>query len=589
MSSNHERWSNGPYPEHGQDKQERRSAQRPYEWYDQDQSSGPSRQYEPYYRESSSHGYRNWPQYGYDDQMYEQYQQNYGAANAQSSTYNDDSRHSSTSERSRNRQSDGSAGTKGPPRRSVPSSSKSVPSSSKASQARWHLSKEFQAFVRNSRTDTLLLLDDYCRPLSASKEMFSFLQSLPNLSAIQNRIRGVITASKDGRWLALVACHDADVAKALANEIKDHAKDIEAKFVTNEVFNSVAQGQKVTLAEGLRKRFSEEGVLIDEWSSTATVKPAAATLPGKEIDHQFELPGSVSRDHRKITSANPSSYAKKAASHISRWNAQQEEMQRNDVVESSAIPEPQHDSNDPSNDVQVSKEFNYLDEEKKACLLCQRQFKTLEVLKRHSIESELHKKNLQDQDRCSEGRKRKIASIPAQDVGSTSSTGMKKAGFAPVQRVTSNDRYSAASEDKPTAESGMEYRDRAAERRIVFGTEAIAKAKAMAKKRPYSGESTVKTTPASEDAIPAKLDETSIGGALLAKMGWTSGKGLGIDGEGRIDPIVTHVYTPGAGIGSGGSNKSAPTVEEYSSRHTKFIQGDAAYQRSVRMQERYKE
>lgn len=579
MSSNHDRWSHDPHSEHRQDNQERRSAPKPYEWYDQDQRSGPSRQHDPYHRESSTNGYRQWPQYGYEDQMYQQYQQEYGAAHYQSSTHNYESRPINTSDRGKNRQSDVVAGTKGPSRRSVQSSSKT-------SQARWHLSKEFQAFVRNSRTDTLLLLDDYCRPLSASKELFVFLKSLPNSSTAQNRIRGVITASKNGRWLALVACHDADIAKALAIDIKDHAKDIEAKFVTNDVFEPVSQGQRLTLAEGLRQRFSDEGVLVDQWSSASTVLPFRAKEAEENNDQQLELPGSVSRDHRKITSANHTSYAKKAASHISRWNAQQEELQRSNRGESSTNQDLQHALNGPSSDMQISEEFNYLDEVKRACLLCQRQFKTLEVLKRHSIESELHKKNLQDQDRCSEGQKRKIASTTAAESAvSTSSTGMKKAGFAPVQRVSLDDLHAVSSEDKPVGEGGIEYRDRAAERRIVFGTEAIAKA--MAKKRQQPGDSTVKTIP--EDPIPAKLDETSIGGALLAKMGWMSGKGLGMDGEGRTDPIVTHVYTPGAGIGSAGSNKSAPTVEEYSNRQTKFIQGDAAYQRSVRMQERYNE
>ncbi|MCO5598552.1 hypothetical protein L7F22_052649 [Adiantum nelumboides] len=571
MSPNHDRWFNGPPPDHRQDGERRRSAPRPYEWYDQEPESGHSKQYDTYHRESLTRGHQQWPQYGYGDpEMQQKHHQDYREAKP-----------TNPSNRGKHWQNEEDSGSKGPSRRSAPSSSKN-------SQPRWHLSKEFQEFARNSRTDTLLLLDDYCRPLSASKELFVFLQSLPSSSQVQNRIKGVITASKNGRWLALVACQDTDVAKALANEIKIHAKDIEAKFVTNQVFSFISQGHKISLSEGLRQRFSEEGVLLDEWSSPATFEPVKTTSGEDKVNNQqLTLPDSVSRDHRKITSANPLSYAKKAASHISRWNAQQEELQRSDATELHAVPELQLPSNDPSNVMQKAEDFNYLDEEKKACLLCQRQFKSLEVLRRHSVESELHKKNLQDEERCLEGRKRKITSTAAAEgIASAPSTGMRKAGFAPLQSVTLDRKDS---DNEPSVDSSMEYRDRAAERRIVFGTEAIAKAKAMAKKRPYSSDLIAKTIPESEDARPAKLDETSIGGALLAKMGWSSGKGLGMDGEGRTDPIITHVYTPGAGIGSIGNNKLVPTVEEYSKRQTKFIQGDAAYQRSARMQERYNE
>lgn len=576
MSSNHDRWSNDRRPQYRQYGQESRSTPTPYEWYDSEHN-GSSQQHDTHYRnrESSAPKYHQWPQYGYDDQVYKQYHQSYGTTNQRSSTY-DEGKYtaSNTTDSDKQSQSDEITRTKAAPRRSMPSSSKN-------SQKRWHLSKEFQAFVRSSGTDTLLLLDDYCRPLNASKELCAFLQSLPGTSDNKNRIRGVITASKDGRWLALVACNDAGTAKALAIDIKDHAKDIEAKFVTNQVFHTSSQVQKVSLAEGLRQCFLKEGVLLDEWSSPKNSESVEAVRSERNIDQQFALPDNISRDHRNITSANPLSYAKKAASHISRWNAQQEELQKNDVAESSAPADLQRtNSGKLSVDVQTSEQFNYLDEEKKACLLCQRQFKTLEVLRRHSIESDLHKKNLQDQDRCSEGRKRKIASTAVAD--SVTSTGMKKAGFAPVrQSDTSDTRDDATSEGMPTSGSSTEYRDRAAERRIVFGTEAIAKAKAMAKKRPFSDDATL------EYALPAKLDETSIGGALLAKMGWTAGKGLGSDGGGRTDPIITHVYAPRVGIGSQRNNKFAPTVEEYSSKHTKFVHGGKAYERSARMQERY--
>ena len=40
----------------------------------------------------------------------------------------------------------------------------------------------------------------------------------------------------------------------------------------------------------------------------------------------------------------------------------------------------------------------------------------------------------------------------------------------------------------------------------------------------------------------------SKGAALLGKMGWTAGEGLGAQGTGRTDVIVTELYTQGVGL-----------------------------------------
>jgi hypothetical protein len=51
-------------------------------------------------------------------------------------------------------------------------------------------------------------------------------------------------------------------------------------------------------------------------------------------------------------------------------------------------------------------------------------------------------------------------------------------------------------------------------------------------------------------ANPAE-DEANVGGKLLKLMGWKTGTGLGAAGEGRVNPIDTVVYAPGAGLGAG--------------------------------------
>jgi len=42
---------------------------------------------------------------------------------------------------------------------------------------------------------------------------------------------------------------------------------------------------------------------------------------------------------------------------------------------------------------------------------------------------------------------------------------------------------------------------------------------------------------------------------LLKKMGWSAGTGLGLSGEGRVDPIATAIYQQGVGLGAAKARK----------------------------------
>ena len=53
----------------------------------------------------------------------------------------------------------------------------------------------------------------------------------------------------------------------------------------------------------------------------------------------------------------------------------------------------------------------------------------------------------------------------------------------------------------------------------------------------------------------------SKGAALLGKMGWTAGEGLGAQGTGRTEAISTHLYAQGVGLGAQGG-KVGDAVEE---------------------------
>ncbi|WVR04075.1 hypothetical protein IAU60_001074 [Kwoniella sp. DSM 27419] len=248
----------------------------------------------------------------------------------------------------------------------------------------------------------------------------------------------------------------------------------------------------------------------------------------------------------------PTSSSRKIAKNISKWNTKQSEL---------AAPEPVADPNGPPKGVSdvnltlgvkrdygattgqqssgpseagpsksprpTAGDFDYTDVStlavtgKVACLLCQRQFKTEEVLKKHVAQSDLHKSNLADGNACDAGRRRKLAVAPSDP-------------------------------SVPTAT----YRDRAAERRTVFHQsnvplpeEAPSFASQQEKKRKYAEGPKPPAPPPLPSLEPGK-DDSNVGNQLLAKMGWRSGTGLGKEGEGRVDPVLVQQFENRAGLGA---------------------------------------
>lgn len=220
----------------------------------------------------------------------------------------------------------------------------------------------------------------------------------------------------------------------------------------------------------------------------------------------------------------------------------------------------------------LAEDFDYSDEDRKACLLCQRQFKAIEVLYRHTAESELHKRNLQDEEICKAGRERKGGRVQPSDASTpgAKASNMKRAGFAPV----------AAG---PIENGSTPYRDRASERREVFGVESRPKGSRGGPKVPPTVVKTGDVPSATkvddrldeEQLRVKKLDESSVGGALLAKMGWTSGKGLGATGDGRVDPVQASIYAQGAGLGS--ARARPESVEEHAASKRARPDASASY------------
>lgn len=165
------------------------------------------------------------------------------------------------------------------------------------------------------------------------------------------------------------------------------------------------------------------------------------------------------------------------------------------------------------------------------CLLCQRQFKSLEVLQKHSKQSDLHKVS-----------------------ASVYHSHAPAAHHAPVQNnMKDADKVSAAQDAiskipaSSTATGAVsQYRDRAMERRAALGQPDHPLPPSKRQKTLLSAEVSKPIVSAPEKQI----EESNIGSKLLASMGWTSGSGLGSSAAGRAAPVQAKAFASGAGIGA---------------------------------------
>ena len=188
-------------------------------------------------------------------------------------------------------------------------------------------------------------------------------------------------------------------------------------------------------------------------------------------------------------------------------------------------PQPTKASTKPEPNKPIVQSYANLD--KKCCYLCSRQFKTEAEVNKHERISDLHKTNLEKED------------LKAQAIAK-----MKKAGIPILPQQQ---------QDTP------EYRDRAKERRQAFNTSK--KISLPMKKQASDPSSTSAGSTNATSTEPVPVSSKSKGAALLGKMGWTSGQGLGAQGEGMTAPIATDMYVAGVGLGAEGG-KVGDAVEE---------------------------
>lgn len=182
---------------------------------------------------------------------------------------------------------------------------------------------------------------------------------------------------------------------------------------------------------------------------------------------------------------------------------------------------------------------SYADMDRLCCLLCRRKFVSEPSLRRHEQLSDLHKSNLSNDLLIRKATK-----------------DLNAVGKVP----TSN------------------YRDRAKERRLAHNQPNKPKNQPARKHDSENKD----ITPVVEASTKPTMSK---GAGLLAKMGWSSGAGLGAENDGRTNIIESMAYAPGVGLGAEGG-KIGDAAEE-AARATKNDYADFVAKAKSKARQRY--
>jgi RNA-binding protein 5/10 len=265
-----------------------------------------------------------------------------------------------------------------------------------------------------------------------------------------------------------------------------------------------------------------------KWTCTLCAEAEVFETVQAMIDHHIldAAHTSALRLSEKLTRADAALAAKGAAKH--------KKQRRAPRLRSDAAPEY----------------ISYADPVHLVCLVCDppRRFTSKHVLRLHETESILHKEAMANRDNVLRAEKR-----------------LGRLGLHP--RMMKPKQQSDSSNDPA-------YRDRARERRTAFSQKSKPKADSAARDKQDVGK---------DSDVEAK--KPSRGAALLGKMGWAAGSGLGAEGTGRTDAIASELYVPGVGLGAAGG-KAGDAAEE-AARNTRGEFSDFVQKTRDKARERY--
>lgn len=201
----------------------------------------------------------------------------------------------------------------------------------------------------------------------------------------------------------------------------------------------------------------------------------------------------------------------------------------------------------PPTDVAEKPPISYVDRDRLMCLICMRKYKSVDEVNIHE-KSRNHANAMANEEQVK-------AALP---------------------RLAARDKRLQKEAKEKTDAAASQYRDRAKERRDAYNQPTKPTPAPHGKPKPVSKPE--------EPAPPAKPAQSK-GAGMLAKMGWATGAGLGANGDGRTDVIVTNAYQEGVGLGAEGGNLG--DAAQLAERKTKNSYADYVNTVQDKARERY--
>ncbi|KAF5231014.1 hypothetical protein FAUST_9510 [Fusarium austroamericanum] len=276
-------------------------------------------------------------------------------------------------------------------------------------------------------------------------------------------------------------------------------------------------------------------------------RPARPARPGKaEFSDVNRTPLRINLSGSGADMTKPQSAIKISISGAAKLDAPEPA-----ALEKQASPEETGTPGSSTQPAATSEEppVSYVDRDRLMCLICMRKYKSVDEVNIHE-RSRNHKTATENEDQVK-------AALP---------------------RLAVRDKrlQKQIQKNPDTAAATSQYRDRAKERRAVYNQPT---------KPTTAPQGKPKSAPKVEDAAPAPKPAQSKGAGMLAKMGWSTGAGLGANGDGRTEVIETNAYQEGVGLGAEGGNLG--DAAQLAERKTKNTYADYVNTVQDKARERY--